>query len=60
MNRYIIIRSDTKSISSPMCKHDAIKKIKEYDSKGICSYLVCKNKYIDINYVDKKNIYIDD
>ena len=31
MNRYVIIRSDTKSISPPMSKQEAIKKIKQYD-----------------------------
>lgn len=50
MDKYIIIRSDTKSISTPMSKKDAIKKIKEYDKNGICSYLIHKNiSNLDLN-----------
>ncbi|SHK07444.1 hypothetical protein [Tepidibacter formicigenes] len=44
MNRYVIIRSDTKSISSPMNKKEAISKVKEYDKQGISSYIVSKNE----------------
>lgn len=57
MNRYIIIRSDTKSISSPMPKQEAIKKLKLYDSQGITSYLVSRNRHIDYNYSNKSNMY---
>ena len=35
MNKYMIIRSDNKSISPPMSKHEAIIKLKEYNKKGI-------------------------
>lgn len=52
MNKYIIIRSDNKSISPPMCKDDAIKKIKEYNELGISIYLI----YKDINFSLSKNI----
>ena len=40
MNKYMIIRSDNKSISPPMSKHEAIIKLKEYNKKGI-STLKC-------------------
>lgn len=33
MNKYMIIRSDNKSISPPMSKHEAIIKLKEYNKK---------------------------
>ncbi len=55
MNRYIIIRSDTKSISPPMSKQEAIKKIKQYDKDGISTYLVCKNKPTSISSLNKSN-----
>lgn len=57
MNRYVIIRSDTKSISPPMTKHEAIKKLRQYDMQGVSSYLVYKNKYLDFDYINKSNIY---
>ena len=57
MNRYVIIRSDTKSISPPLSKKEALKKLKEYDMKGITSYLVYRNKYLDFDYISKSNIY---
>lgn len=57
MNRYVIIRSDTKSISPPMCKQEAIKKVQEYGRKGISSYLVYKNKSLSFDYITKTNIY---
>lgn len=57
MNKYIIIRSDTKVISPPMSKHEAIKKLRQYDTEGISSYLIYKNKYLDHDYVNKSNIY---
>ena len=55
MNRYIIIRSDTKSISPPMSKQEAIKKIKQYDKDGISTYVVYKNKHTNINSINKSN-----
>ncbi|RDY29449.1 hypothetical protein CHL78_001740 [Romboutsia weinsteinii] len=57
MNRYVIIRSDTKSISPPLSEKEAIKKLKEYDMQGITSYLVYSNKYLDFDYINKSNIY---
>lgn len=57
MNRYVIIRSDTKSISPPMTKYEAIKKLRQYDIQGVSSYLVYKNKYLDFDYINKSNIY---
>ena len=57
MNRYVIIRSDNKSISPPMSKQEAIKKLIEYDRDGISSYVVYKNKYLDYDYANKSNIY---
>ncbi|HSQ89062.1 hypothetical protein [Romboutsia sp.] len=57
MNRYVIIRSDTKSISPPMSKQEAIKKLRQYDKDGISSYVVYKNKYLDFDYLNKSNIY---
>lgn len=56
MNRYIIIRSDTKSISPPMSKQEAIKKLKQYNKDGVCSYVVYKNKYLNFDCVNKSNI----
>lgn len=47
MDKYIIIRSDTKSISPPMSKQEAIKKLKQYDKDGICSYLIHRNISFD-------------
>ncbi|WP_296644769.1 hypothetical protein [Romboutsia sp. 13368] len=55
MNKYIIIRYDNKSISPPMSKHEAIAKLKEYNKKGISSYLISKNTYQDINHINKNN-----
>lgn len=57
MNRYVIIRSDTKSISSPMSKQDAISKLREYDRSGISSYLVYKNNSLNFDLINKLNIY---
>ncbi|MEG1311938.1 MAG: hypothetical protein RSD47_08035 [Romboutsia sp.] len=54
MNKYVIIRSDTKSISPPMSKDEAIKKLKQYDRDGICSYLVHRNKDICFNTLNNK------
>ena len=55
MNRYIIIRSDTKSISPPMSKQEAIKKIKQYDKDGISTYVIYKNKHTNINSINKSS-----
>lgn len=55
MNRYVIIRSDTKSISPPMSKQEAIKKIKQYDKDGISTYLVCKNEPTNISSINNSN-----
>lgn len=55
MNKYIIIRYDNKSISPPMSKHEAIGKLKEYNKKGISSYLISKNTYININHINKNS-----
>lgn len=55
MDKYIIIRSDTKSISPPMSKQEAIKKLKQYDKDGICSYLVHKD--ISFGNSSPPNIY---
>ena len=55
MNKYMIIRSDNKSISPPMTKHEAIIKLKEYNKKGISTYLVSRSEYINIIYSNKSN-----
>ena len=55
MSKYIIIRSDDKSISPPMSKHEAVSKLKEYNKNGTSAYLVSKNEYIDINSSPKSN-----
>ena len=51
MNKYMIIRSDNKSISPPMSKHEAIIKLNE----GISTYLVSRSEYINIIYSNKSN-----
>ncbi|MGL5348398.1 MAG: hypothetical protein ACRDA3_13710 [Peptostreptococcaceae bacterium] len=56
MNKYVIIRSDTKSISPPMSKQDAINKLREYDKNGISSYLVSKSNYLNFDFFNKSNI----
>ena len=50
MNKYIIIRSDTKSISSPMSKKEALKTMKSYDRQGISSLIIYENKEINLNF----------
>ena len=55
MNKYMIIRSDNKSISPPMSKHEAIIKLKEKKKKGISTYLVSRSEYINIIYSNKSN-----
>lgn len=57
MNKYIIIRSDTKSISPPMPKQEAIKRLKLYGSQGITSYIIHRDRHIDFNYIKNSNIY---
>ncbi|GAA3662674.1 hypothetical protein [Asaccharospora irregularis] len=57
MNNYIIIRSDNKSISPPMSKHEAVKKLREYDKEGISSYLIYRNDYLEFDYVNRLNVY---
>ena len=55
MSKYILIRADDKSISPPMSKHEAIIKLKEYNKKGILTYVVSKNKHLNINYSSNSN-----
>ena len=55
MKRYLIIRSDDKSISPLMSKHEAITKLKEYNKKGISTYVVSKDEYLTINSTSKSN-----
>ena len=55
MSKYILIRADDKSISPPMSKHEAIMKLKEYNKKGILTYVVSKNKHLNINYSSNSN-----
>ena len=55
MNKYMIIRSDNKSISPPMSKHEAIIKLKEYNKKGISTYLVSRSEYINITCFDVRS-----
>ena len=55
MNKYIIIRYDNKSISPPMSKHEAILTLKEYNKKGISSYVIPKNNFMTINYINKNS-----
>ena len=49
MSKYIIIRSDNKSISPPMSKHEAIIKLKEYNKNGVSTYVISKSKHLNIN-----------
>jgi hypothetical protein len=55
MKRYLIIRSDDKSISPLMSKHEVITKLKEYNKKGISTYVVSKDEYLTINSTSKSN-----
>ena len=55
MSKYILIRADDKSISPPMSKHEAIMKLREYNKKGILTYVVSKNKHLNINYSSNSN-----
>lgn len=43
MTKYIIIRSDTKSISSPLSLEKTLKSIRKYSEMGICAYIVSLN-----------------
>jgi len=38
-----------------MSKHEAIIKLKEYNKKGISTYLVSRSEYINIIYSNKSN-----
>ena len=55
MSKYILIRADDKSISPPMSKHEAIMKLREYNKKCIVTYVVSKNKHLNINYSSNSN-----
>ncbi|MCT4509226.1 MAG: hypothetical protein N4A48_10840 [Tepidibacter sp.] len=44
MERYVIIRSDNKSISKPMDRQKAISTVKDYDKQGISSYIVSEDE----------------
>ncbi|MEJ8555432.1 hypothetical protein [Tepidibacter sp. Z1-5] len=44
MEKYIIIRSDNKSISKPMNREEAIYTVKKYDKQGISSYIVSEDE----------------
>lgn len=60
MNKYMIIRSDDKSISPPMSKHEAIVKLKECNRNGISTYLVYKNSLLeDVNDSNKQSISLN-
>lgn len=48
MNKYIIIRSDTKSISLPMSQKEVIKKIQTYEKQGIPSLIIYDKKYANL------------
>lgn len=41
-NRYVIVTSN--NFSSPMIRDEAIKKVKEYDQKGISGYIVSEEE----------------
>ncbi|MCR8745001.1 hypothetical protein [Romboutsia lituseburensis] len=56
MNRYIIIRSDTKSISPPMSKQEAIKKLRQYGKDGISSYIVSNYRNLEFDLLNKTNL----
>lgn len=56
MNRYIIIRSDTKSISPPMSKQEAIKKLRQYGRDGISSYIVSNCRSLEFDLINKTNL----
>ncbi|WP_099189220.1 hypothetical protein [Tepidibacter mesophilus] len=44
MEKYVIIRSDNKSISKPMDRQQAISTVKNYDKQGISSYIVSEDE----------------
>lgn len=44
MERYVIIRSDNKSISKSMDREEAICTVKNYDKQGISSYIVSEDE----------------
>lgn len=41
-NRYVIVTNN--NFSSPMTRDEAIKKVKEYDQKGISGYIVSEEE----------------
>lgn len=43
MEKNYVIRTDT-SISKPMKREEAIKKVREYDHKGISAYIVSEEE----------------
>lgn len=47
MDTYIIIRSDTKDISYPMTKQEALKILKQYDKDGVSSFVIYNKKYLN-------------
>lgn len=55
MDRYVIIRSDNKSISQPMNRAEAIRHVKEYDSQGISSYIISEEEGLRIKNAEKFN-----
>ncbi len=42
--KYVIIRSDTKTISSPMNQDEALSEVKNYDKQGISAYIVSEDE----------------
>ena len=55
MDRYVIIRSDNKSISKPMNRKEAISQVKEYDRLGISSYIVSEDEGLRISNLQNFN-----
>lgn len=51
MNEYIIIRSDTKNISYPMTKQEAMKTLKQYDKDGVSSFVISNKKKLNYTIV---------
>lgn len=42
--KFVIIKSDDKSVSNPMTREEAISHVKEYDKKGISAYIVSEDE----------------
>ncbi len=53
MNSYIIIRSDTKNISYPMTKQEALKILKQNNKEGISSLIIPNKKSINYSIIHK-------